>query len=308
MADRETHHGAAWRPSIPHVVDALGRTFDSSILEEPVIPLSRDGIWCGGCRVPATWTLRHTRTGRDGRLFEVRGYFRLKGRRSEHRPGCRYDFSGQALEIVRTSQGLLEHRSGKYRLRLPLSAPPVPRADGRSTRAPSPDLQILEGLVLSTAVRVLRLLRSHDENPHAAELFEAEYNGHLITWGDFCWDVSRREGVLELISQLRRPDRPVHPIAAWGRHARERTPSATGQSHFVSLTAVRQGSVGARLRSRDPRNLDVIEPAHCAMGYGDWRVHQFSSERGTVNAPGLEVRLIVGHPSAVTSWRETPPS
>ena len=281
--------------SIPVVVDDAGVRYDASVLGPGVA--MHDGVYCASCRVPATSVVPHPHTGANGRRAVLAGYFRIKHKGDQHKPECAFDFDRQLRRIVLDAgPAIITAERGLYRLHLPLDEPPDPPA--RTSRSAGFAADDVRWAVLSTAARIQRLLAGYERSPEAAEMFVAEYHGRQISWGDFCWDVTRPDQAAELVAELRRPDwgQLRYPIAAWTWNASRPKRNSTN-SHRLTLTLAQDGGVVARLRADDHAVFAGLDPLHtCVMGYGDWRVRPVEGR----SDPELELR--VGHGSAVTSW------
>lgn len=278
------------------MVDDAGTRFDASVLAPGVA--MHDGISCGSCGVPATSVMPHPHTSRAHHVAPVAGYFRIKHHGDQHLPGCAYDFDRQVQRIaLDAGPDVLTEDHGLYRLHLPLDEAPQPPT-GASRRGGSP-ADDARWAVLSAAARIQRLLSAYQRSPEAAEMFVAEYQGRQITWGDFCWDVTRPDHAAELVTELRRPDwgQVRHPIAAWSWN-RSRPKRNRSGTHRLTLTLAHERGTVARLHADDPAVFAGLDIANrCVMGYGEWRVRPVE---GHPNTPELALR--VGHSSAVTSW------
>lgn len=207
-----------WRPAIPRVIDACGRLWTPDEVERDPTQVDREGVRCAGCGVDATWQSAHTKISRQtGRPIDVRLNFKLKHPGSEHGPACPFDFDRRAADLVRAYPDIVRRHNGIYQLRMPLSSMPEASEPHPGRRRPAPDLGPGAGQVLSAALRILQLLESFVDQPRAQEQFTAQYGDQAeIGWGDFCWRANTPGRAQELVDELRRPERQMHPIAVWG--------------------------------------------------------------------------------------------
>ncbi|MCG7286417.1 hypothetical protein MHY85_10595 [Cellulomonas sp. ACRRI] len=302
-----------WRPSIPRVVDAYGKSWTPEEVERDPGRVHRDGLRCAGCGVEATWQAAHTKVERrTGQPVDVHLHFKLKRHGSEHGAACPFDFHRRATDLVRAFPDIVRRRSGAYQLRLPLSSMPDGSDPRPGSRRSAPDLGPGAGQVLSAALRILLLLENFADQPRAQEQFRAQY-GDLadIGWGDFCWRANTSGRAQELVDELRRPERQVYPIAVWGL-ARPPVTNGTG-TQYVTLTHTRQGQTAARIRARGPEVLSSYSAAQLqgqarhVIGYGEWRAALLGDRRrGAIQADdreaAVEAVLWVHHPSAVAWW------
>jgi hypothetical protein len=302
-----------WRPSIPQVKDGRGRRWTPEEIERNPELFDRNGLHCAGCGVQATWQNAHTKTNpRTGETVDVRLHLKLKRHGSEHALSCEYDFDRRADELTHEFPDVIVRLGSTYQLRMPLSSMPQGDNTRPGSRRAAPTLAPATNPVLSAAVRIQQLLHSFAGQPGAQERFRARYGEREdIGWGDFCWHANRSATAFELVSELRRPERQVHPIAVWGL-ARP-VAKTLGQTEYVTLTHTRRGQPAARVRARNPEVLRAYDEAVAngsarqVMGFGDWQAHQLESRRSGVaggedHPSTVEARLWVHHPSAVAWW------
>lgn len=299
-----------WRPAIPLAVDRQGRTWRPADLERGVHVVERGSLRCHGCRVDITWQSPYTIERADGETIDHRLIFKLMPGR-QHGLGCPYDFDNRAGDILNASRVVMRKRGENYQLRLPLGSLPASEPQSADPRT-APDLGDGMATVLSAAARVVGLLRRFDADHRAAERFEAEYAGHIISWGDFCWHVRSPADARALIFELRRPERIAYPIAVWGM-ARPVAHTAGG-TEYVTIGHPRPLQAAARIRSRHPHVLEGVTAALAApdsgvvnvMGFGEWRAAKLDPPRNTAtadrDAENVEAQLWANHPSAVLAF------
>ncbi|AXB43239.1 hypothetical protein [Amycolatopsis albispora] len=236
-------------------------------------------------------------------------FYRLPGH-GEHDPGCAYDFKNRAENLIRDSRGTLVKDGEDCELRLPdpdTIEPPDPLPPSRPGK-PTARLSVTAAdhtLVpaLSTATRIVRLLREFDDAPDAAHRFRARYAGRKLRWHEFCRHATEAAAIASHLDLAAR-----HPLALHGT-VRDIGTAHSGNTHqlrdehqdYLGHDA-RRRRLRVVLRSRNPDTFAHVNPGDRWLGYGHWRLWL------APQAPIAEIQLWIDGPWSLATWREDSPS